>query len=390
MALPLAYNVRNVRVRWRVTAMALLGIALVVAAFAVLMSMSEGFRNALRSTGRPENVIITQSGTPSESMSAIELEQRNLILNDERLARGPDGRPLASWELVTAMRLPRRSDGRGANVVLRCVTPQAFEVRGGIRITAGRRFSPGLHEVIVGRRIMDRVRGLALDGPLRYRHTELKIVGIFESDGALFESEIWGDFDTLGNVFLRRGAGASTLVARMKDLSQIPQLDRWIRAQPGMSLQAQPEVQYYENQAGYVATALKLIAAFVALVTGVGAVFGAMNTMYAIVAVRTREIGTLRALGFSRQAILLSFVVESACLALLGGTLGCLLALTAHGYSTGSANLQSFSEVAYAFRITPTIVASGMAFALALGVAGGLLPALRAARLPIAGAVREA
>jgi putative ABC transport system permease protein len=386
--LPLSYNVRNVRVRWRLAVLAVSGIALVVAVFAVLMSMSEGFLTALRSTGRPDNAIVVHRGTASELTSEVRLEQRKTILNDDRLARGPDGQALASWESVTVISLPRKTDGRRTNVTLRAVPPQAFDVRSGIRITAGRRFTPGLDEVIVGRRIMDRVDGIALGGTLTHRRKQFTVVGVFESDGAAFESEVWGDFATLGSLF-HRGAGSNSLVVRVKDPAQIPALDRWIRSQPGMQLQALPERRYYENQAGHVTTALKALAGLVAVVMGAGAVFGAMNTMYAIVAARTREIGTLRALGFSRRAILLSFVVESAVLALIGGGFGCLLALTAHGYSTGVANLQSFSEVAYAFRITPAIVGSSLAFALVMGVAGGLLPSVRAARMPIAGAVRE-
>jgi ABC-type lipoprotein release transport system permease subunit len=371
--LPLSYNVRNVRVRWRLTVLAVSGIALVVAVFGVLMSMSEGFLTALRSTGRPDNAIVVHRGTASEMTSEVSLEQRKTILNDQRVARGPGGDPLASWETVAVMALPKKADGRRTNVILRAVPPQAFEVRGGIHVTAGRRFNPALDEVIVGRRIMERVRGLALGGTVRHRRKEFRIVGVFESEGAAFESEIWGDFATLGSLF-HRGGGSNSLVVRMKDPAEIPALDRWIRSQPGMQLQALPERRYYENQAGHVTTALKALAALVAVVMGAGAVFGAMNTMYAIVAARTREIGTLRALGFSRRAILLSFVVESAVLATIGGALGCLLAFTVHGYSTGAANLQSFSEVAYAFRITPAIVASSLAFALVMGVAGGLLP----------------
>lgn len=388
MALPLYYNVRNVWERRRATLLATLGVALVVAVFAVLMAMSEGFASALRSTGRPENAIIVERGSNSELTSSVPLDHRNRILADHRLARTPGGRALASWEWITVLKLPRKSDGRKTNVTLRAVTPQAFDVRGGIRLLAGRRFTPGLAEVMVGRRIMERVRGLGLGGTLNYLRKDFTIVGVFESEGAAFESEVWGDFDTVGALF-QRGAGSNSMVVRMNDQAQIPALDHWIRTQPGMRLRALPERQYYEDQAGPVTTVLKGLAALVAVIMGIGAVFGAMNTMYAIVAARTREIGTLRAVGFSRRAILFSFVAEAAFLALIGGILGCLLAFTMHGYTTGTSNLQTFSEVAFAFRITPAIVASSLAFALGMGVAGGLLPALRASRLPIAAAVRE-
>jgi putative ABC transport system permease protein len=388
MALPLAYNVRNVHVRWRLALLAVLGVGAVVAAFAVLMAMSEGFAAALRSTGRDDNAIVVRQGADTERVSEVSLEHRNAILNDPRLARGPDGQVLASPERLVGMRLLRRSDGRSTRVTLRGVTPRAFDVRGGIRIVSGRRFRPGLTEVIVGRRIAARARGAEVGGTLRAGRKEFQVVGVFESDGAAFESEIWGDHDVVGGVY-KLGAASNALVVRVRHSADIPAFDRWIRAQPQMPLRAVPERQYYALQAGPMAATLKALAGLVALIMGVGAVFGTMNTMYAIVAARTREIGTLRAIGFTRRAILASFVVESALLALLGGVLGCLLAASVHGYSTGTMNLQTLSELAFAFRVTPAIVATSLTFAVTMGIAGGLLPALRAARLSIAGAVRE-
>jgi putative ABC transport system permease protein len=389
MALPLYYNVRNVRVRWQVTLLAIGGIALVVAVFAVLMSMSEGFKAALRSTGRTDNAIVVQRGSASELTSGIALDARNRIVVDERVARDSAGQPLASWEWVVVIGLPKKSDGLPTNVTLRAVTQRGFEVRGGIDVVAGRNFTPGLDEVIVGRKLLDRIAGLELGGTVKYQQKQFKIVGLFESQGGAFESEIWGDFDTLGAIF-QRGAGSNSLVLRMKDPATIPELDRWIRAQPQMQLQAVQEKKYYEDQAGPLARSLQGLANFVALVMGVGAVFGAINTMYAIVAARTREIGTLRALGFSRRAILTSFLIESVILAAAGGVIGCLLAFPMNGFSTGTGQTQSFSEIAFAFRITPGILVTGMVFAVVMGLLGGLLPALRGARLPITTALREA
>lgn len=388
MALPLYYNVRNVRVRWQVTLLAIGGIALVVAVFSILMSMSEGFRQVLRSTGRDDNAMIVQPGSGSELTSGVPLDQRNQIIVDDRVARGADGQPLASWEHVIVMNLPKL-DGNPTNVTLRGVTPRTFEVRGGIKVVEGRMFTPGLDEVIVGRKLAGRMAGMAVGKDLRSQQKNLKIVGLFESEGLAFESEIWGDYDTIGPLF-DRGSGSSSLVVRMKDKAAIGDFDRWIRAQPQMKLQAIPEKKYYEDQAGQLSRILKYLARFVAVFMGVGAVFGAMNTMYAIVAARTREIGTLRALGFSRRAILTSFLIESVVLAAIGGVVGVLLALPVNGYSTGSGQTQSFSEIAFSLRMTPGIVATGMAFAVAMGVVGGLLPALRGSRLPITTALREA
>jgi putative ABC transport system permease protein len=231
MAIPLYYNVRNVRVRWQVTLLAVGGIALVVAVFAVLMSMSEGFRAALRSTGRTDNAIIVQRGSASELTSGVPLDDRNKIVVDERIARDSEGRPLASWEWVVVIGLPKLSDGVPTNITLRAVTPRAFEVRGGIELVEGRTFTPGLDEVIVGRKLVDRVEGMAVGETVKYQQKRFEIVGLFESRGGAFESEIWGDFDTLGAIF-QRGAGSNSLVVRMKDPATIPELDRWIRDQP--------------------------------------------------------------------------------------------------------------------------------------------------------------
>jgi putative ABC transport system permease protein len=389
VAIPLSYNLRNVRVRWQVTLLAIVGIALVVAVFAVLMSMSEGFKAALRSTGRPDNAIVVQRGSGSEMTSGVPLADRNMIMVDERVARDANGQPLASWEQVVVIGLPRISDGQPANVTLRAVTPRAFEVRGGIRVVEGRSFTPGLDEVIVGRKLTKRIADLAIGRDVKYQQKLFRIVGLFESEGAAFESEIWGDFDTLSAI-LRGGAGSNSLVLRMKDPATIPELDRFIRAQPQMQLQALSERKYYEEQAGQLSRALSALANFVAAVMGVGAVFGAINTMYAIVSARTREIGTLRALGFSRRSILTSFLIESVILAFIGGAIGCLLAFPMNGFSTGTGQTQSFSEIAFNFRITPGIVLVGMTFAVVMGILGGLLPALRGARMPITSALREA
>jgi len=389
MAIPLSYNVRNVRVRWQVTLLAIVGIALVVAVFAVLMSMSEGFKAALRSTGRPDNAIVVQRGSSSEMTSGVPLADRNMIMVDERVARDANGQPLASWEQVVVIGLPRIGDGQPANVTLRAVTPRAFEVRGGIKVVEGRSFTQGLDEVIVGRKLTKRIAGLAIGSDVKYQQKLFRIVGLFESEGAAFESEIWGDYDTFSAIF-QRGGGSNSLVLRMKDPATIPELDRFVRAQPQMQLQALSERRYYEEQAGQLSRALSALANFVAVVMGVGAVFGAINTMYAIVSARTREIGTLRALGFTRRSILTSFLIESVILAFIGGAIGCLLAFPMNGFSTGTGQTQSFSEIAFNFRITPGIVLVGMTFAVVMGILGGLLPALRGARMPITSALREA
>jgi putative ABC transport system permease protein len=262
-------------------------------------------------------------------------------------------------------------------------------VRGGIQIIQGRSFTPGLDEVIVGEGLVRRMRGMEIGGNVSYQRKTFKIVGIFASAGGAFESEIWGDFDVFGTMF-SRGGTCNALVVRLKDPGELKALNKYVRSQPQVQLQAIEERKYYADQAGPLAASLGGLATFVAVVMGIGAIFGAMNTMYAIVAARTREVGTLRALGFSRRSILFSFVLESVFLALIGGALGCLLALPMNGFSTGTGQTQSFSEIAFAFRITAGIVITGMVAALAMGLLGGLFPSLRAARLPITRALREA
>jgi putative ABC transport system permease protein len=388
MALPLSYNVRNVRTRWQVTLLAISGIALVVAVFTVLMAMSEGFAVALRATGRPGNAMIFQRGSGSELSSWVPLDQRNMIAVRDEVARGADGQPLASPEDVVVTNKTKK-DGEPTNISVRGVTPRAFEVRSGIKIVQGRMFTPGLYEVIVGEKIANRVQGLDIASAVRLQKHDWKVVGIFSSQGSAFESEIWGDAEVMGVDFGRTG-GSNAMAVRLKPGADVASLDRWIRSNPQMQLQAVSEKKYYDDQAGPLAKILRILATSVAIIMGVGAVFGAMNTMYAIVAARTREIGTLRALGFSRRAILFSFVLESVTLALAGGAIGCLLAFPMNGYSTGTGQTQSFSEIAFAFRITPAIVTTALVFAVVMGVIGGLLPAFRAARLPITSALREA
>ncbi len=387
MALPISYNIRNLRERWQVTLLAVLGISLVVAVLVVLLAMVAGVRLALRATGIPQNAIVVQRGSASELTSWVPLDQRNLIVVDSRVARGADGQPLASPEIVVVGSKPRRADGQPTNVTIRGVSPKAFVVRGGIEIVRGRNFTPGLYEVIVGERIAERIQGLDLGAKITLQRKEWDIVGIFRSQGGGFESEIWGDIDAMGPAFQRTG-GSNSLVVRMADPAAIPDLDRTIRADPQMQLQAVQERKYYEDQAGPVSAGLTGLTTFVAIVMGIGAVFGAMNTMYAIVAARTREIGTLRALGFSRRSILFSFVIESVFLALLGGVIGVLLALPAN--DLGGATGVGFAELAFAFKITPQAIAVGLAFAAVMGLIGGLLPAARAARLPITSALRAA
>jgi putative ABC transport system permease protein len=387
MALPLSYNVRNVRQRWQVTLLAIFGIALVVTVFVFLTAMSSGFRLALRATGRTDNAIIVQRGSNSELTSGIARAQASVMMVDSRVARGADGQPLASPEILVVANLKRKVDGADVNVSIRGVTPAAFAVRGGIRMARGRPFTAGLDEVVVGERAAERF-GLEVGGSVPIQKHDWKIVGVFSSEGSGFESEIWGDLNVMAEP-LRRTGGYQVVAVRLADPSTLDAFKKTLEEDPQQQVTVTQERAYYEAQAGGIASALMGLAIFVAVVMGTGAVFGAMNTMYALVAARTREIGTLRALGFSRRSVLFSFVTESVFLAFVGGVLGCILALPANGV-TSATNGANFSELAFAFRITPFALIVGIVFALVMGVLGGLLPAFRAARMPITSALREA
>jgi len=312
----------------------------------------------------------------------------NIVAVDPRVARGNDGKPLASCEVVVITARPTKDTGLPTNITFRGVSPNAFKVRNGINIVEGRMFTPGLFEVIVGKKIADRLQGVEVGSTIPIQRKNWKVVGHFTADGSSFESEIWGDYDAMAPAIGRNG-GCESLTVRLTSPSVLAGFDKDLRGNPQFQLQADSERLYYENLAGPTAGALMGLAAFVAVVMGIGAVFGAMNTMYAIVSQRTREIGTLRALGFSRFSILLSFVMESVLLAIVGGLLGCLIALPMNGF-TAVTGTNAFSELAFAFKITPTLLIIGLIFAVLMGIVGGLLPALRASRMPITRALREA
>jgi len=386
MALPLSYNVRSILVRWKVTLLALGGISLVVAVLVALTAMANGFRVALRATGSPENAIVTQRGSGSELTSGFSRDNASMIVVDERIQRDAQGRPMASAEVVVVAALPRQDTGTDVNVTVRGVSPMAFGVRHGVEIVRGRRFTDGLYELVVGGKVADRY-GLDVGSTLKLQRQTWEVVGVFTSGGSGFESEIWGDVEAIAPAFQRSG-GYQSLTVRLADPSSVEAFDADLQRNPSMQVQMTNELQYYEGQAGQTAATLTYLAVFVGVVMGIGAIFGAMNTMYALVAARTREIGTLRALGFSRSAVLVAFMIESAFLALIGGIIGACLALPINSLSgaTGGAN---FSEVAFAFRVSPPWLAAAVAGAIVMGLLGGLLPAFRAARTPITAALRD-
>ena len=387
MGLIASYNLRSMIVRKSTAAMTAGGIAMVVAVFVMTLAIAQGFRATLVASGSPANAIVLRKGATAESTSGVLRPDVPLVEALPQVARNAQGQPLSSPELVLAIAVPRQSDGQPANVPVRGVGPKAFEVRDSLTFTEGRRFAPGTRELNVGRLAVGRFRGLTPGSAIKFGGATWNVVGTFTADDASFESEIWGDIDLMMPAFQRNGYQSITV--KLADRSMFESFNQTISSDPRLYLQAQREQDYYAQQSQAMTTVIRVFGSFVTLILSIGAMFGAMNTMYAAVAYRTREIGTLRALGFSRLRIVTAFLVESVALALVGGVLGCILALPVHGLSTGTTNFTSFSEVAFKFRITPTLLAIGLVFSALMGAVGGLLPALRAARIPVARALRE-
>jgi len=387
MGLITNYNLRSMIVRKGTAAMTAMGIAMVVAVFVMTMAIAQGFRGALVASGSNENAILLRKGATSETVSAVLKPQLPLIESMPQVARTADGQALASPELVVIISLPRASDDHPANVPLRGVGPRAFEVRNTLQFVEGHRFTPGTREINVGKQAVARFKGLTLGSDVKFGGVAWKVVGIFTADDASFESEVWGDVDLMMPAFQRNGYQSVTV--KLVDPSAFDSFQAAVGNDPRLDLKPNRERDYYEGQSETTGTLIRIFAIFVTAILSIGAVFGAVNTMYAAVAYRTREIGTLRALGFSRLRIVTAFLAESVALALVGGVVGCIIALPVHGLSTGAMNMTSFSELAFKFRITPALLAGGLLFSAVMGAVGGLLPALRAARIPVARALRE-
>ena len=387
MGLIASYNLRSMIVRKGTAAMTAGGIAMVVAVFVMTLAIAQGFRQTLVASGSPQNAIVLRKGATAETVSAVLRTDVPIIESLPQVARGPDGRPLSSSELVVIIALPRISNNQPANVPARGVGPRAYHVRDSLKIVEGRRFTPGTREINIGRAAVGRFKGLTLGSDVKFGAATWTVVGVFTADDAAFESEVWGDVDLMMPAFQRNGYQSMTV--KLADPAMFDSFKATLEGDPRLYLRPQREQDYYAEQSQALTTVIRVFGTFVTLILAIGAIFGAMNTMYAAVAYRTREIGTLRALGFSRFKIVTAFLAESIALAVVGGVLGCLLALPVHGLSTGTTNFTSFSEVAFKFRITPALLAGGVLFAALMGAAGGLLPAIRAARIPVARALRE-
>ena len=387
MAIPLSYNLRNIVQRPVATLTTALGVAFTVAILIGALALASGFQAALLETGSDDNLLVLRKGADSEMSSGIGRDAANIIRAHPEVAVGTDGRPFASAEVVVVINQPRLGQPGTSNMTVRGVDPQALAFRSKVRITSGRMFAPGAAEIVVGRRIARRFAGCGIGDHLRFGQRDFTVVGHFGAGGSSFESEIWGDNEVLMPVF--RGDVFQSVTFRMRDPRRFAALKQELESDPRLGVDVHREREFYRDQSALLAGVMRFAGVFIVVIMAVGAVFGAMNTMYAAVGTRTREIATLLILGFSPLSVMGSFLVESVLLALLGGALGCLIALPINGIVTSTTNFTSFSEVAFAFRVTPRALGVGLLFAAAMGVAGGFLPALRAARRPLAQSVRE-
>ena len=387
MALPLRYNFRNVLVRWRATVTTILGIALVVAVFVVVQSLAAGLEQASGNTGDERNLMIVRRGSNAESGSQITRDQFNSIQYSPEIARDTEGRPFVSADTLVILNLPRGGDFEGeANVSLRGISPNGFALRPQVTLAAGRWFEAGKREVAVSTRLARRFAKMQVGDVIKIGLRELTVVGHFDGRGSAFDSEAWMSADEVRSLFTRDNY--SSALVRPTDDAAAKALIKRLEADKRLHVRVLRETDYYKEQTK-TAAPIKFLGSFLATAMSVGAIFAAMNTMYASVGARTREIGTLRVLGFRRRWVLLGFVIEGALLALIGGIVGVLVALFWNGRSAGTISFETFSETVFQLQVTPRLMLEGLIFAVAVGIVGSLLPALRAARLPVIAALKS-
>ena len=388
MRIPIAYNLRSLRQRPASTAFTALGIALVVAVFVAMLALANGFAAALATTGSERNVLVLRKGADSELSSSIDRSAASILAASPHVARDEGGRALASPEVYIVIPLGRASDTtQNANVVLRGVSEQAWNVRENLRMVVGRKPQAGRNEVCVGVKLVGRFPGTALGGALRFAGREWEVTCHFSAAGSAFESEVWGLSEQVMPVM--RGEVFQSFTFRLADPGAFDEAKRALEADRRITVDVHRESAFYAQQSQLLGTVLRILAVMITSIMAVGAIFGAVNTMYAAVASRSSEIAVLLTLGFRPRSILASFLAESALIALAGGLIGCLIALPVNGIVASTTNWASFSEIAFAFRVTPGLLLAGVSFAVVMGVLGGFLPARQASRLEVVEAIRR-
>jgi putative ABC transport system permease protein len=379
---------RNLWTRKLTTVLTAGGMALVVFVFAAVQMLDTGLRAALVATGQPDNVLLTRRGAGAEISSGVERSQAAILEAQPEIATGIGGRRLVSKEVVILITLPKRVSGQATNVTTRGVGEAAFELRPQVRIAQGRAMQRGSSEVIVGKSLAERFEGASIGSTMRFGAREWRVVGIFDSGGAAFDSEVWGDVDQLMQAFRRQAY--STVIARLVDPAAFDGLKQRLEGDPRLTFDVKRERVFYEDQSKALSNFISYLGLTLSIIFSIGAMIGAMITMYAAVANRVGEIGTLRALGFRRGAVLAAFLFEAVLLGAVGGAVGVALASFMQLVQISTLNWQSFAELAFNFALTPRIAVSSFVFAIVMGVVGGFLPAVRAARLKIVDALRAA
>ncbi|MEO8507232.1 MAG: ABC transporter permease [Betaproteobacteria bacterium] len=386
--IPLSYIARNLMARRLTTVLTAGGMALVVYVFATVLMLAAGLRETLVGTGQPDNVIVIRKGSQSEVQSGVSRGTASIVESLPLIATGPDGTKLVSKEPVVLINLPKRDSGKASNVVIRGVTSHGLTLRPQVTIAEGRTFRPGTSEIIAGQSIAAGFRGAAIGETLRFGQRDWTVVGVFDAGRTGFNSEIWGDAEQLMQTFRRQAY--SSIIFRLVDADRFDDLKRGIESDQRLQVDVKRESQFYADQSEQLAKFISYLGTTISVIFSIGAIIGAMITMYASVASRTAEIGTLRALGFSRSAILVAFLGEALLLGFVGGVAGLIAASFMQMVPISTTNFQTFAEIAFTFTLTPFIVLASLAFALLMGFIGGFLPAARAARLKIVDALRAA
>jgi len=387
MPIPIVYNFRSVKVRWLSALVAVFGIAGTVGVFVAMLSLARGFHATLTSSGSSSNAIILRSGAVNEMSGSVPLDQVKVIEDKPGIARDANG-PLVTPEVVVVAAFPLLSTGTDANVQVRGVSAKAMEVRNNVKIVRGRFFQPGLAELIVGRNVDKTYAGLSLGDSVKFGGGAWRVVGVFDAGGSAFDSEVWCDAPVLNQVYHRPENAFQSLTVHLTSPDALQQFKDAVSSDPRLNVDVSSELDYYDRQSTILTSVIQFLGGLIAIIMGVGAVIGALNTMYSAVAERSREIGTMRAIGFGANSVVVSFTIEALLIAAVGGALGCLAVLPVNGVTTGALNFQTFSHLAFAFKITPDLLLFGILFALLMGLAGGLPPAIRAARRPVASSLR--
>jgi putative ABC transport system permease protein len=377
MIIPLKYNYRSMLVRRVGTLMTIISIALVVAIFIGVMALANGIQAALVTSGDPLNILVRRRGSGSEMSSSVSPEAMQIMKYLSGIKNDPGGAPLVSPEIVVVINLPKRGKEQGSNITIRGISPHGLTLRPQVHLVEGRMYEPGLKEAVVSRAILHRFEKTKIGDQLRLGKADWKIVGVFDAGNTAFDSEIWVDVNQLADDYNRQSYSSALL--RASDEAAVSSISQIIENDQRYNLTAERETEYYLEQT-QAADPIKVLGMFIAVVMGIGGCFAAMNTMYSAVAYRGQEIATLRVLGFKRRSILYSFMIESLILALAGGLLGCLLVWPIDGFMTGTTNWRTFSEMAFAFHISPRLLLEGMMLAGLIGLFGGLMPARQAMR----------